>query len=96
MMDPPPDGSTSLNSVYNLHFLDTEQILNVQPVFYFQKILFYVLFGTPPGRAKGGWAGCILIFGKIQIYMNKLGPENATYLDNSCYYSLLQLLWQLC
>ena len=50
-----------------------------------------LLLCTPPGRAKRGWAGCILIFWLIQIYMHILGPENATFWGNSCYYSLTRL-----
>ena len=50
-----------------------------------------ILLCTPPGQAKRDWAGCILIFWLVQIDVHILGPENATFWGNYCYYSLTQL-----
>ena len=48
------------------------------------------LFRTPPGWAKQGWAGCIPIFWLIHIFLHIIGKENATFLGDSCSYSLTQ------
>ena len=33
----------------------------------------------PAQQSKASWAGCILIFWQIQIFLHILGQENATF-----------------